>query len=1572
MDKPVPSNQTYAELSKFVRDECKKRLRAYEAQPRDAAEHYETENEVLSGGYAYRQLFEMVQNAADAILESGEENGRIHVTLDPDRLEAANTGAPLDEDGIVALLNARSSSKRGNQIGRFGIGFKSLLKLGGRVDLVSRSIGLRFDPSNCRGQIRSHLGLHPDAPAPGMRLAETLDPADSKSPLSMNGEFEWATTLVSAEIKDGTAFERISNEIENFPAEFLLFLPANIELVMEVSGGVTRRIIKTLEGSTLSVSDGHTETKWMVFERSVEIESPEAREDATHIQRRDRIPLAWAVPVGGRDQAGRFWAFFPTETHSLTSGILNAPWKLNSDRTNLIRGPWNEAIMEAAADLMADSLPDLATQDDFGTPISAFPRQPDRQDEIAVPLVKKLWERILPSKVLPSVDGIMRSPSEVRHHFIVDSEICGDWGKLADPQDQRSFLHPDCYKYKARISRLKALKSEAARDEQTVLPDVEVSDWLECISTPEPAHAKQVLSFVGKILENRYKYQIYSSADAKIIPDETGELVTPKTAVINHGLSAPAGYSAVHPEIAEDPVCRKILVDLLNVKELSENAWEELLEASLVTAELSDEPRDWHNFWENIAAAPLDGGGNFLAEVDNERLKLRTVEGGWERRNKLVAPRPRWDVPGELAIDLDFFNELGINLPETMLLEFPVGTENLSTKAEGMGGYGGYLNWVGPAFDRVCRERVNRTPQYHPGFKGRSVRFPAGWELLPGLPPAARALLTQSLVESVYCGSPSAHPVTLVHPTREKDYPKLTAPNPFWFWVAEHGRFKVGNIVLPIKALHSELGRRLVDAEVPGYETLDSFLRLRDEESDLGSLLEWEQPSLKHKVVGKFWAALFDVIQGRGSDFAKLQPIWELAYSQGEIPPNVPTCDGPVPLGEIFVVSDQTVGHDLDDGKIVLLSAEARTGWIKAGAQPLDSNSLLSFRHRVSDPSHLLDVFPGLAASKELSQKVARLSVVWVDGLSEALGPRVSKVSVAMDPDGAILLDKSELDNLKWPEVVRLLLECLSRHGLVPPGEPIEELLFRILDQRPAEARDRVRKHATHPMRLLEAVGGEVQNLLSILEASTRKAIVPNTNPIEVAELVLAVHGPTVLSKLRTVLEFQGLAPPARWGGEAAREFVKDLGFPSEFAATAGSRREAEISVSGPISLPELHGFQKEILENVSGLLSSGKGRRRAVISLPTGGGKTRVAAEAVVKLVLKGGGRRSVLWIAQTDELCEQAVQCFRQLWVNVGEPGENLRIIRFWGGQRNPPPSDTDEAVVFVASIQTLNSRSSRSELDWMTKAGVIIVDECHHAITSSYTNLMRWLDMQVGSERSRELEAPMIGLSATPWRGYNDEESERLASRFDRRWFPNDQGGLHKKLSSMGVLADRSYRPLRYDRSVALSEREQQHVDTFGELPDSVIERIGADRERNDLIVQAVLKSSAESVLLFANSVAHAQYLAARLHMEGCPSAAVSGQTDRLARQHFTRRFRSGELRVICNHSVLTTGFDAPKADMILISRPVFSPVLYMQMVGRGLRGPANGGTEHCEIMTVEDNIMSFQDRMAYHFCRRFFDS
>lgn len=165
--------------------------------------------------------------------------------------------------------------------------------------------------------------------------------------------------------------------------------------------------------------------------------------------------------------------------------------------------------------------------------------------------------------------------------------------------------------------------------------------------------------------------------------------------------------------------------------------------------------------------------------------------------------------------------------------------------------------------------------------------------------------------------------------------------------------------------------------------------------------------------------------------------------------------------------------------------------------------------------------------------------------------------------------------------------------------------------------------------------------------------------------------------------------------------------------------------------------------------------------------------------------------------------------------------------------------------------------------------------------------------------------------------------------------------------------------------LTDAEKKQIETFDEFPEAASQRMGEDERRNDTIVNAVAAYAAKGqVLLFANSVWHASHLAALLQLKGVQAAAVHGGTDTSARQYFIREFQKRNIKVLCNYGVLTTGFDAPKTDVIVISRPVFSPVRYMQMVGRGLRGEKNGGTATCRLVTILDNILEYSDRLAYH--------
>ncbi|MBR0713666.1 DEAD/DEAH box helicase [Bradyrhizobium liaoningense] len=466
--------------------------------------------------------------------------------------------------------------------------------------------------------------------------------------------------------------------------------------------------------------------------------------------------------------------------------------------------------------------------------------------------------------------------------------------------------------------------------------------------------------------------------------------------------------------------------------------------------------------------------------------------------------------------------------------------------------------------------------------------------------------------------------------------------------------------------------------------------------------------------------------------------------------------------------------------------------------------------------------------------------------------------------------------------------------------------------------------------------------------------------------MAVTLFGPALLTRqaIRDAMNAEGLDPPSRWGSEAATEFVAALGFPPEFATPPNRRSEPELSVPGPFPLKPLHDFQEDVAASLDGIFAdTAAKRRRCVVSLPTGAGKTRVVAEvAVTRVLAPTSPNRLVLWIAQSEELCEQAVQCFRQLWPNRGSQGETLRLIRFWGGQANPSPSRPGEPTVIVASIQTLSSRTVGSSLAWAGDPGLLVIDECHHALTPSYTGALRWLN----TDRTDGVqEPPIVGLSATPFRGLNEEETKQLARRFDERLIPKTQSTLFEHLQEQGVLARFKYTRLDMSDRFELTPDEIRSLETFHRLPESAMERLGNDPERNDRILSAVAAASEQSILIFATSVAHANRLAARLTLLGIPAAAVSGETDRSSRRWFIDRFRRGDVRVLCNHSALTTGFDAPATDLIVIARPVFSPSLYMQMVGRGLRGPANGGKQQCRILTIQDNLDQFTGKLAHRY-------
>ncbi|ETZ41131.1 helicase conserved C-terminal domain protein [Mycobacterium avium MAV_061107_1842] len=359
----------------------------------------------------------------------------------------------------------------------------------------------------------------------------------------------------------------------------------------------------------------------------------------------------------------------------------------------------------------------------------------------------------------------------------------------------------------------------------------------------------------------------------------------------------------------------------------------------------------------------------------------------------------------------------------------------------------------------------------------------------------------------------------------------------------------------------------------------------------------------------------------------------------------------------------------------------------------------------------------------------------------------------------------------------------------------------------------------------------------------------------------------------------------------------------------------------------------------------------RVMLHMPTGSGKTRTAM-SIIANILNQGEPKLVVWLAHSEELCEQAVEEFRKAWTCLGS--RPVDIQRWWGPHSLSRPIIRDGIV--IAGLQKAHSSVRTSIVDIGTIAGhvaLVVMDEAHQAVAPTYQMI---LDVLTESGRP----APLLGLTATPGRTWNDiDEDERLANFFYRRKVSLEVEGYENPVRFLideGYLAEAEFVQLHYTARAELPPQELQALRDSLDIPQSIIESLAADEQRNLLILSQTetMCRRHNRIIVFAATKDHAVVLATVLRARGYWSHAVTGETPPSDRARIIADFRtaSGEPRVIVNYGVLTTGFDAPQTSAAIIARPTKSLVLFSQMVGRATRGEKAGGNKRAEVATVVD--------------------
>ena len=312
---------------------------------------------------------------------------------------------------------------------------------------------------------------------------------------------------------------------------------------------------------------------------------------------------------------------------------------------------------------------------------------------------------------------------------------------------------------------------------------------------------------------------------------------------------------------------------------------------------------------------------------------------------------------------------------------------------------------------------------------------------------------------------------------------------------------------------------------------------------------------------------------------------------------------------------------------------------------------------------------------------------------------------------------------------------------------------------------------------------------------------------------------------------------------------------------------------------------QVKAIEDIRSAYRSGK--KAPILCAATGFGKTHTSAQIIRSAIEKG---RTVWFLAHLREILNDTAKRLRSADVLFGEIAAGK-------------PKEYQYPVQIV-SVQTAVRR------DDLPKPDVVIIDECHLAVATTYRKVLGKIGNPI-----------LLGLTGTPCR----LDGRGLGELFDEIIPTCSTGTLIKE----GLLAPIKYfAPHRPDLSglrMSAGDYRQSDIDMEMDKPKITGDVIEHYREHCD----------GKRAVAFCTSVRHAEHVAAEFSAAGYRAIAISGDSKKPERDGALNGLRDGELQIVCNAQLWVAGVDVPQIDCIILLRPTKSLTFYLQAIGRGLR-------------------------------------
>lgn len=364
----------------------------------------------------------------------------------------------------------------------------------------------------------------------------------------------------------------------------------------------------------------------------------------------------------------------------------------------------------------------------------------------------------------------------------------------------------------------------------------------------------------------------------------------------------------------------------------------------------------------------------------------------------------------------------------------------------------------------------------------------------------------------------------------------------------------------------------------------------------------------------------------------------------------------------------------------------------------------------------------------------------------------------------------------------------------------------------------------------------------------------------------------------------------------------------------------------------------------------------RALLHMPTGSGKTISAIRLILTDLLENSSGL-VIWLAHSEELCEQAMQEFQQTWKYAGD--RPIDTYRFYG-RHSLDLLKIKNGFVVASLLKMLVAAKNDIKFlsDIAQKTRIVVIDEAHQSTAQKFSVVIE--------ELTQNKNTRLLGLSATPGRKSDPEDPANihLAKFFRNRKIVLNTGNKNpvKFLVANKYLAQPKFKKISYGGN-RLSNKDILAIEENFDIPKHILVKLSMHVVRNLEIINEIIRlaKTHKKIIVFASEVEHAKSISQVLSAQKYNSHYITSKTPHNIRSAILRDYRFNNTQMIlCNYGILTTGFDAPKTSAVVIARPTKSHVLYAQMVGRGIRGTRAGGNNKCEISTIVDSeIVEFAE-------------